>query len=77
MDVAIAGGHGSIARLLSRQLADRGDHVRALIRKDEQVDDVRSDGAEPVRSIAWPMIMFTSPLRDHPCSTADAYQCRC
>lgn len=48
MDVAIAGGHGSIARLLSRQLTDRGDHVRALIRKEEQVDDVRSDGAEPV-----------------------------
>ena len=46
MEIAIAGGHGQIARLLSRRLTQRGDHVRAIIRKSEQVDDVRGDGAE-------------------------------
>ena len=46
MEIAIAGGHGQIARLLTRRLAQRGDRVRAIIRKPEHVDDVRSDGAE-------------------------------
>lgn len=48
MDVVIAGGHGQIARRLTRILADRGDRVRGIIRKEEQADDVRADGAEPV-----------------------------
>jgi uncharacterized protein YbjT (DUF2867 family) len=48
MNVAIAGGHGKIARRLARLLAARGDRVRALIRNPEHADDVRSDGSEPV-----------------------------
>jgi uncharacterized protein YbjT (DUF2867 family) len=48
MDVVIAGGHGQIGRRLARLLAARGDRVRGLIRNPGHVDDLRSDGAEPV-----------------------------
>ena len=48
MDVAIAGGHGQIARRLARLLVERGDTVFGLIRKREHVEDLRADGTEPV-----------------------------
>ena len=48
MDVAIAGGHGQIARRLARLLIERGDRVRGLIRNPNHADDLRSDGSEPV-----------------------------
>ena len=48
MDVAIAGGHGQIARHLTRLLTGRGDHVRALVRNPDHVHDVTADGAEAV-----------------------------
>jgi uncharacterized protein YbjT (DUF2867 family) len=48
MDVAIVGGHGKIALLLTGLLNDRGDHVRSIIRKPEQSDDITSAGGEPV-----------------------------
>jgi uncharacterized protein YbjT (DUF2867 family) len=46
--VAIAGGHGKIAMLLGRALAERGDAVRGLIRNPDQADDLRAAGIEPV-----------------------------
>jgi uncharacterized protein YbjT (DUF2867 family) len=48
MNVVIAGGHGKVARRLARLLVARGDTVFGLIRKREHVDDLRSDGSEPV-----------------------------
>jgi uncharacterized protein YbjT (DUF2867 family) len=48
MRIAIAGGHGQVARLLSRALAARGDVPVALVRRLEHVEDVQADGAEPV-----------------------------
>jgi uncharacterized protein YbjT (DUF2867 family) len=48
MNVAIAGGHGKVARALARLLVGRGDTVFGLIRKREHVDDLRADGTEPV-----------------------------
>lgn len=48
MRIVIAGGHGQIALLLSRELARRGDLAIGLIRKPEQADDLRAAGAEPV-----------------------------
>jgi uncharacterized protein YbjT (DUF2867 family) len=48
MDVAIAGGHGQIARRLARILVGRGDRVRGLIRNADQAADLRADGSEPV-----------------------------
>jgi nucleoside-diphosphate-sugar epimerase len=48
MRIAIAGGHGQIARLLSRALSSRGDVPVALIRQLAHVDDVVADGAEAV-----------------------------
>jgi nucleoside-diphosphate-sugar epimerase len=48
MDVAIAGGHGQIARHLARRLVARGDRVRGLIRNPDHADDLRADGSEPV-----------------------------
>lgn len=48
MDVRIAGGHGQIARLLTRQLSDRGDAVHGIIRKPDQAQDLRDDGATPI-----------------------------
>jgi uncharacterized protein YbjT (DUF2867 family) len=46
--VAIAGGHGKIAMLLGRALAERGDTVRGLIRNPDQEEDLRAAGIEPV-----------------------------
>jgi uncharacterized protein YbjT (DUF2867 family) len=46
--VAIAGGHGKIAMILGRLLAERGDTVRGLIRNPDQADDLRAVGIEPV-----------------------------
>ena len=48
MDVAIAGGHGKVARRLARRLVARGDEVRGLIRNPAYADDLRADGSEPV-----------------------------
>jgi uncharacterized protein YbjT (DUF2867 family) len=48
MRIAIAGGHGQVARHLSRALTARGDVPLALVRQLAHVDDVTADGAEAV-----------------------------
>ena len=48
MRVAIAGGSGQIAILLTRLLTDAGDEVRSLIRDPAKSDRVRDAGGEPV-----------------------------
>ena len=48
MKIVIAGGHGKIALLLERLLADRGDHPAGLVRKPEHAEDLVAAGAEPV-----------------------------
>jgi uncharacterized protein YbjT (DUF2867 family) len=48
MDVAIAGGHGKIALLLGRLLAERGDRVRGLIRNPAQVRELEAAGMRPM-----------------------------
>jgi nucleoside-diphosphate-sugar epimerase len=48
MEIVIAGGHGKIALLLERLLADADHQVRGLIRNPEHEADVREAGAEPV-----------------------------
>src|SRR5579863_3965044 len=48
MRVVIAGGHGKIALLLERLLAERGDQAVALIRNPAQAAQVRQAGAEAV-----------------------------
>jgi nucleoside-diphosphate-sugar epimerase len=48
MDVAIAGGHGSIARRLASLLAARGDRVRGLIRNPNHAAAVHAAGADPI-----------------------------
>jgi nucleoside-diphosphate-sugar epimerase len=45
--VAIAGGHGKVALLLTRRLTSRGERVVALIRNPDHADDVRAAGGEP------------------------------
>ena len=48
MRVVIAGGHGKIALLLERLLAERGDQAVGLIRNPVHVADVQKAGAEAV-----------------------------
>ncbi|MDQ2938921.1 MAG: SDR family oxidoreductase [Actinomycetota bacterium] len=48
MKVAIAGGHGKIARLLEGLLVKRGDSATGLIRNPDHADDLRELGAEPL-----------------------------
>ena len=48
MKVLVAGAHGKTARRLVGMLAEDGHQVRGLVRKEEQMSDVESDGAEPV-----------------------------
>ncbi len=48
MIVTVVGGHGQIARRLSRLLTEDGHTVRALVRNPAHLDDVADDGAEGV-----------------------------
>lgn len=48
MRVVIAGGHGKIALLTEKLLADRGDSVAGFIRNPEHATDLRQAGAEPI-----------------------------
>ena len=48
MKVAIAGGHGQIALLLTRLLSEQGDTALGLIRNSGHADDIRAAGGEPV-----------------------------
>lgn len=48
MKVTVVGGHGSVAMLLHPILKEKGHTVRGIIRKEEQADDLREAGAEPV-----------------------------
>jgi len=48
MRIVIAGGHGQVARLLNRRLADAGHTPVALFRDARQTADVTASGAEPV-----------------------------
>lgn len=48
LDVAILGGHGKVARRLTRLLVARGDRVRGVIRNPDHAADLVADGAEPV-----------------------------
>lgn len=47
MRVVIAGGHGQIALLLSRQLSDAGHQPVGLIRNPEHIADLQQVGADP------------------------------
>ena len=48
MRVVIAGGHGKIALILERLLAERGDSVAGLIRNPDHRADLLAAGAEPI-----------------------------
>jgi nucleoside-diphosphate-sugar epimerase len=47
MRVVIAGGHGKIALILERLLAERGDTVTGIIRNPSQAADLEAAGAAP------------------------------
>jgi uncharacterized protein YbjT (DUF2867 family) len=46
MRVVIAGGHGKIALLLERRLAEAGHQASGIVRNPAHVEDVRKTGAE-------------------------------
>jgi nucleoside-diphosphate-sugar epimerase len=46
--IAIAGGHGKIALLLSRLLSSTGNDVRGIIRNPEQTSDLAAHGAASI-----------------------------
>lgn len=48
MKITVVGAHGSIAMLLHPMLIEAGHSVRGIIRKDEQAEDLRELGVEPV-----------------------------
>ena len=48
MKVLVAGANGNTARRTVRRLVREGHEVRGLVRKEEQTQNVRDDGAEPV-----------------------------
>lgn len=45
--VALIGAHGKVARRATELMAREGHNVFGVIRKEEQSDDVRTDGATP------------------------------
>ncbi|UVJ38631.1 SDR family oxidoreductase [Arthrobacter sp. CJ23] len=46
--IAIIGGHGKVAMLLSRILSDEGHSVTSFVRNPQHVPDVTATGAAPV-----------------------------
>jgi uncharacterized protein YbjT (DUF2867 family) len=48
MRVVVAGGHGQVALLLERLLAERGDHPVGIVRNPDHLADVEATGAEAV-----------------------------
>ena len=48
MRVVIAGGHGQVALLLEKALAERGDTPVGIVRNPDHVGDVEATGAEAV-----------------------------
>lgn len=48
MLVTVVGGHGQVARRLTRLLVGRGHEVRALVRNPDHLADVEADGATGV-----------------------------
>ncbi|UOQ61429.1 SDR family oxidoreductase [Leucobacter rhizosphaerae] len=46
--IIIFGGHGKIALLAERHLAERGDEVTAVIRNPDHAEEVSATGATPV-----------------------------
>ncbi len=48
MEIVIVGGHGQIARKLGKQLVERGDAARGVIRNPDHADELRADGIEPI-----------------------------
>ncbi len=48
MRVVIAGGHGQIALLLEKKLAERGDSAVGIVRNPDHVEDLEKAGAEAV-----------------------------
>lgn len=48
MKITVVGAHGSIAMLLHPMLIEAGHSVRGIIRKEEQTEDLRELGVEPV-----------------------------
>lgn len=47
-NIAIIGGHGKIALLLTRLLADQGSKVTSIIRKADQSSDIEAAGGVPL-----------------------------
>ena len=48
MQVVVAGGHGQVARRLSRALVAQGQTVTGIIRNPDHARDLQDDGARPV-----------------------------
>lgn len=48
MKITIVGAHGQIAMLLHPKLIENGHSVRGIIRKEEQAEDLKELGVEPV-----------------------------
>lgn len=49
MSAAVTGASGFFGKALVRALRDRGDSVRALVRRNPAADELRALGVEPVR----------------------------
>ncbi|MDO4918170.1 SDR family oxidoreductase [Kocuria sp.] len=47
-EITIIGGHGKVALQLARLLSTQGETVNAVIRKEEQAQDIENTGATPV-----------------------------
>ena len=64
MKIAVVGAHGKIAMLLHPILIENGHSVRGIIRKENQKDDLKEVGVEPVVADIEELDDISEPVGD-------------
>ncbi|MEX2346701.1 MAG: SDR family oxidoreductase [Balneolaceae bacterium] len=62
MKITVVGAHGQVAMLLHPMMMKRGHEIRGIIRKNEQAEELRKNGVEPVVADIENMTDISDPV---------------